>query len=97
MRASAVPIDEAVSGVRRFILRGLNIAQKERNHEQGGREDEKEFEGRDVASSGGHGYFVAQSTSPCQARISGNRQIEAREGWAAQKIREPGAAAFFSG
>jgi len=58
MRASAVPIDDTDGGLRRFILRRLNVAQEERKHEQGGREDEEDFEGRDVAANGVHGYFV---------------------------------------
>jgi len=69
MRASAVPIDDTDGGLRRFILRRLNVAQEERKHEQGGWEDEQEFEGGDVAANRVHVYFVMQSTSPCQARI----------------------------
>ena len=58
MRASAVPIDDTDGGLRRLILRRLNVAQEERKHEQGGWEDEEDFEGRDVAANGVHGYFV---------------------------------------
>ena len=65
VRAGGEPVNQMARGLRGFVGSGLNVAEKEREHEKSGGEDEEEFDGGDEAFEK-HACFILQSTMRCQ-------------------------------
>jgi hypothetical protein len=63
--AGGEPVDDVARGFGRLVGSGLNVAEEEGEHEEGGGEDEEEFDGGDGAFDE-HIDFVMQSTVWCQ-------------------------------
>lgn len=42
-RPRCVPVNDLLGGVSRLVLLGLHVAEEERGHKEGGREDEEQF------------------------------------------------------
>jgi hypothetical protein len=60
-RPYRVPIHDPLSGARRLVLQRLQVPNKQRQHEEGGRKDEQQFRGRNCPFSDIDKDFITQS------------------------------------
>lgn len=56
--AGCVPVDDALGGVRRFVLLGLEAAGEQRRHKQNCGENEEQFQGGEGTLNRLHGFTL---------------------------------------